>query len=241
MSEKPWREEWDEQADDWVALTGDDPFYDLLNEPALLELLPPPGRRTLDVGCGEGRLARRLAERGHRVIGLDGSETLARGAAGHAAVTPVAVADITALPVPDAVADLAVCFMVLMDVEALERSVAELARVVTAGGHVAVGILHPIITSGLFVPGDPNHTFFMGEYRAPMRHVLGITRDNGQVFTFRVEHRPIEDYSRAFEAAGLTITALREPRPSDELVASHPQFADYQRVPNFLHLLAQRP
>ena len=81
MSEKPWREEWDEQADDWVALTGEDPFYDLLNEPALLELLPPPGRRTLDVGCGEDRLARRLVERGHRVVGLDGSESLARGAA----------------------------------------------------------------------------------------------------------------------------------------------------------------
>src|SRR3954471_10114805 len=75
MSEKAWREEWDEQADDWVELTGDDPFYDLLNEPALLDLLPPPGRRTLDVGCGEGRLARRLVERGHRVVGLDGSES----------------------------------------------------------------------------------------------------------------------------------------------------------------------
>src|SRR5689334_2721533 len=127
MSEKPWREEWDEQADDWVALTLDDPFYDRLNEPAFLELLPPPGRRTLDVGCGEGRLARRLAERGHRVVGLDGSEALARDAGGHPTPIPVGVADITALPVPDAAADLVVCFMVLMDVEALERSVAELA------------------------------------------------------------------------------------------------------------------
>jgi SAM-dependent methyltransferase len=239
MSEKPWRQEWDEQADEWVALTTDDPFYDLLNEPAFLELVPPPGRRTLDVGCGEGRLARRLAERGHHVVGLDGSEALARGAIGHAVSTPVAVADITALPVPDAVADLVVCFMVLMDVEALERSVAELARVVTPDGCVAMGILHPISTSGLFVPGDPNRTFSMGEYRASMRHVLQIARDNGQVFTFRVEHRPIEGYSRAFEAAGLAITALREPRPTDEMVAAHPQFADYQRVPNFLHAVAR--
>ena len=31
-----------------------------MSEPALLELLPPPGRLTLDLACGEGRLARVL-------------------------------------------------------------------------------------------------------------------------------------------------------------------------------------
>jgi SAM-dependent methyltransferase len=239
MSDKPWRQEWDEQADDWVALTQDDPFYDRLNEPAFLELLPPAGRRTLDVGCGEGRLARRLTERGHHVVGLDGSEALARVTTQHRTAIPVAVADVTALPIPDAVADLVVCFMVLMDVQALERSVAELARVVTRDGSIALAILHPINTSGLFVRGDPNHTFFMGAYRTPMRHVLDLTRDNGQVFKFRVEHRPLEDYSRAFEAADLAITALREPRPSDEQTADYPPFADFQRVPNFLHVVAR--
>ena len=129
--------------------------------------------------------------------------------------------------------------MVLMDVEDLDGSVAELARVLAPGGHVCAAILHPILTSGLFVPDDPNRTFYMGEYRTPMRHVLDVTRPNGEVFRFRVEHRPIEDYSRAFEAAGLAITALREPRPSDELVAERPEFADYQRVPDFLHLRAR--
>jgi hypothetical protein len=105
---------------------------------------------------------------------------------------------------------------------------------------VCAAILHPIVTSGLFVPDDPNRTFFMGEYRRPMRHVLDMTRPNGQPFRFRVEHRPVEDYSRAFEAAGLTITALREPCPSDGDVEAVPMMANYQRVPNFLHLRARR-
>lgn len=237
MGETPWREEWEAQADEWVELTTDDPFYELLNKPEFLDLLPAPGERTLDVGCGEGRLARELTARGHAVIGFDGSESLARGA--RSGATPVGVADVTALPVPSSVADLVVCFMVLMDVEELTASVAELARVLAPGGTVAVAILHPITTSGLFVPGDPNRTFFMGEYRTAMRHVLDITRTNGQVFRFRVQHRPMEHYSRAFEEAGLAITALREPRPSDELVARRPEFADFQRVPDLLHVLAR--
>ncbi len=80
----------------------------------------------------------------------------------------------------------------------------------------------------------------MGEYLKPMRHLLEIEREHGGVFHFRVEHRPIERYFRAFERAGLAVSALREPRPSDELVAELPEFANIQRVPNFLHFLARR-
>jgi SAM-dependent methyltransferase len=238
--DQPWREEWEAQADDWVELTTDDPFYDLLNQPAFLELLPEPGRLTVDIGCGEGRLTRELTRLGHSVVAVDGSPRLARAAARHPEPTAVAVGDVAGVPLASGVADLVVCFMVLMDIEELEAAVAEMARILAPSGVVCAAILHPIITSGLFVPDDPNRTFYMGEYRRPMRHVLDITRAGGDVFRFRIEHRPIEDYSRAFEAAGLALTAVREPRPGDDLVAEHPQFADYQRVPNFLHLEARQ-
>jgi SAM-dependent methyltransferase len=240
MSEQPWREEWDRQAEDWVALTADDPYYDLLNRPQFLELVPEPRGLTLEVGCGEGRMARELRARGHRVLGVDGSPALARTANRHATPIPAAVGDSARLPVATGVADLVVCFMVLMDVEDLDRSVAELERVLAPGGVLCAAIMHPIISSGIFVPDDPNHTFFMGEYRAPMRHVLNVTRANGQEFVFRIAHRPLDDYSRAFEAAGLAITALRETNASEELVAEHPEFVNSQRVPDFLHIRAQR-
>jgi SAM-dependent methyltransferase len=233
------REHWQSRADDWIALTRSDPHYDFLNKPSFLELIPPPGALTIEVGCGEGRVSRALIELGHRVVGFDATPALAHAAATHRVALPVALADIAELPIADAAADIVVCFMVLMDIEELDGGVAELARILAPGGTLCVGIMHPIGTSGLFVPRDEYRTFYMGEYLKTMRHVLDIERHDGGTFRFRVEHRPIEKYFRAFEAAGLAVTALREPRPSDELAAERPEFANSLRVPGFLHLLAR--
>ena len=233
------RDHWEREADGWIALTQADPQYDLLNKPAFLELVPAAGRLTIEVGCGEGRVARELLARGHQVVGVDAAPALARAARGHRNALPVAVADIGALPVAAGVADLVVCFMVLMDVEDLDGAVRELARVLAPGGALCVGILHPIMTSGIFVPGDEFRTFYMGEYLKEMRHELEMERRTGGIFRFRVEHRPLERYFRAFVAAGLVVETLREPRASDELVAEHPDFANAQRVPNFLHVVAR--
>ena len=214
--------------------------YDLLNKPSFLELVPGARSLTIEVGCGEGRVARELLALGHRVLGL---RRVARAGPGRG-VSPRGAARSPSptspqLPIATAAADVVVCFMVLMDIEDLDGAVAELARVLAPGGTLCVGILHPIMTSGLFVPGDEYRTFYMGEYLKPMRHVLDIERSDGGIFRFRLEHRPIERYFRAFEAAGLAVTALREPRPSDELAAERPEFANTLRVPNFLHLLAR--
>jgi SAM-dependent methyltransferase len=238
VADEPWRQAWESQADGWIDVTRADPMYDHLNEPAFLELVPAPGRLTLEVGCGEGRMARALARVGHPVLGIDGSVSLARAAATHAEPTRVGLGDAHDLPVRDAAADLVVCFMVLMDVDDLERAVLELARVLEPGGRCCIAVLHPIASSGLFVPGDEYRTFYMGEYLEPMRHVIDIDRQNGGTFRFRIAHRPIDHYSRALEAAGFAIEAIREPQPSEAVVAEFPEVANWARVPDFLHVRA---
>ena len=46
----------------------------------LFELLPPPGRLSLDLACGTGELARELRARGHEVLAVERSRELVREA-----------------------------------------------------------------------------------------------------------------------------------------------------------------
>jgi SAM-dependent methyltransferase len=236
------REEWEDHADEWAVAArtpGYDTFYWYYNEPSFLAFVPPPRGLTLDVGCGEGRLARALMGAGHQVLGVDGSTTLARLAAGADPPLPVTHADASALPVASGAADLVVSFMVLMDVEDLDAAVAELERVLAPDGLICVAILHPIHSAGIFLPDDPNRTFYLGEYQRSMRHVLRVEHE-GLGMTFNIEHRPIEVYSQALEHAGLVIAALREPIPTEQAVSEHPELANYRRVSTWLYLLLRR-
>src|SRR5256885_629629 len=83
---------------------------------------------TLDLGCGEGRLSRDLAERGHRVVSVDSSPTLARAAAAAAPEIPVLMADGAALPLAPGSFDLVIAYMSLQDMDDMAGAVAEAAR-----------------------------------------------------------------------------------------------------------------
>ena len=78
------RDAWEARAEDWVRWARspelDDNFWGF-HLAEFLRFLPAPGRLTVDVGCGEGRLGRALAASGHRVVGFDASPTSARAAA----------------------------------------------------------------------------------------------------------------------------------------------------------------
>src|SRR5262249_18057390 len=67
------RQAWERHAEDWIRWArepGHDSYW-LFHRDRFLELVPPPGNLTLDLGCGEGRLSRDLAARGHRILGID--------------------------------------------------------------------------------------------------------------------------------------------------------------------------
>jgi len=237
------RDAWEEQAENWAtfARTGEiDNAFWLHNLPRFLELLPPAGRLTLDVGCGEGRLGRVLRAAGHRVVAVDGSPTMARFAAEAEDSQSVVVADAAALPVCDAVADLGIAFMSLMDIDDLEQTIRELGRVTVPGGRLCLAIVHPINSAGRFDDETAESPFTVtGSYLECHGYIDVAERENVTV-TFHSEHRPLEAYSRALEDAGFVIEAIREDAVDDEYAMRYPSIARWQRVPLFLHLRAVR-
>jgi SAM-dependent methyltransferase len=216
------RDAWETRAADWVRWARspelDNDFWDF-HLPEFLPFVPAPGRLTVDVGCGEGRLGRVLAGSGHRVVGFDASPTSVRAAGTHPERHPVAVADAVALPLGDDAADLAIAFMSLHDFDDLRAAVAEVARVLSPEGRFCVALLHPALSARM-VDG----------YAAERRYRFTV-ENAGLQMTYEGTHRPLGAYFDALERAGFVVEALREP------VAMRDDGSPYV---NFVHVRGRR-
>jgi SAM-dependent methyltransferase len=228
------RESWDQHADDWIewargegADGHTDHFFWRFSLPELLALLPAPGRRTLDLGAGEGRLSRALARTGHDVVGVEASPALVAAAREADPSIEMHVADAAALPLPDGAVDLAVASMVLMNLDDLPGAMREVARVLAPGGRLCASLVHPF--------NSPKTGSYFEAVAYPEQRVRGGLR-----MTFHDMHRPLSAYARALEDAGMLLEAIREPVPSDGYVAEHPEVARWRADPCFLLLRAVR-
>lgn len=229
------RDEWEAEAERWIAWArapGHDSYWKH-HRRQLLGVLPAPGRCTLDVGAGEGRLTRDLALLGHAVVGLEPSSTMATAAATLDDAPPVVRGDAASLPVADGAVDLVVAFMSLQDVDELEASMAEIGRVLEPGGRAVVAIVHPILSAGGWNFGTGTSSQIGAGYLTRSRTDDTAERD-GLTMRFVSEHRPLVDYSRAVESAGLVVEALRE--PTDPAAGN-----SWSGVPLFLHLRLVKP
>jgi SAM-dependent methyltransferase len=236
------RRTWDENAQEWIAWArapGHDSYW-RFHRDQFLELLPEPGERTLDLGCGEGRLGRDLSAAGHRIVGLDGSPTLARAALDADPSLPMIVGDAARLPLRERSFDLVVAFMILQDVDDLADTARQIARVLRPEGRLCLAIVHPLNSSGVFTGRAPDSPLVIeGSYLASGHYVDQVERD-GLPMTFAGIHRPLEAYVRVLRDAGFLIEDLREPAVPDGAIQKD---ADrrWQRVPLFLHVRAIRP
>jgi len=233
------RAAWEEHASKFIAWArepGHDSYW-RFHRDLFLELLPPPGRRTLDLGCGEGRLSRDLKALGHDVVGIDASPTMLAAAREADPELETHLGDVAALPFADASFDLAIAFMSLQDVEDLEGAVREAARVLVAGGRLCVAIVHPLNSAGRFQGDLADSPFAIsGSYLEPSYYVDEILR-GGLPLTLVSVHRPLQAYIEAVTDAGLLIERLREP-PVPEPGITEPRQRRWQRLPLFLHLRA---
>jgi SAM-dependent methyltransferase len=234
-------EAWERKAADWIrwaCAPGHDSYW-RFHRDQFFELAPPPGRLTLDLGCGEGRVSRDLTARGHRVVGTDASPTLIDAARTAHPEGDYRCVDSAKLPLADGACDLVIAFMCLQDMDDPGSAIAEMSRVLDARGCACIAIVHPLNSAGKFVAESAVSPFVIpGTYLGEFRYTDQVSRD-GLDMAFHSRHRSLEAYSRMLEAAGLYIEAIREPalpavpEPSE-------RSKRWLRIPLFMHLRVRK-
>jgi ubiquinone/menaquinone biosynthesis C-methylase UbiE len=141
---------------------------------------PPKGLRWLDVGCGNGAFTEALIEScaPHSVVGIDPSEgqlAFARKRAG-TKLAEFRAGDAQSLPFADDSFDAAAMALVIAFVPDAAKAVAEMARVVRAGGWVATYMWS--FTEGGFPLAPLNEAVESMGFAVPARPGIAATPEN---------------------------------------------------------------
>jgi 2-polyprenyl-3-methyl-5-hydroxy-6-metoxy-1,4-benzoquinol methylase len=192
---------WEANAEVWDSRMGDEgnDFFNVLCWPALAGLLAPgPGRRYLDIACGNGLTSRRLAALGARVTAFDFSANLiaaAKSRANPEARIDYRVVDATDEPALLALGagqfDAALCNMALFDMAELEPLFRALPRLLKPGGAFVFSLTHPAFNNASTV------------------HVVEEVDDEGEIKT--VYSVKTSRYMTQFQAKGVALRS--QPRP----------------------------
>ncbi len=212
-------------------------LYDVVI-PAVLRFVDETGdvrdRLICDLACGQGVVARQLALRGARVVGIDLSERLLAIARREMITAPHPISYLRddvreAHSLADASFDGVVCNMALMDIPDLDATLRTVRRILTPGGWFIFSITHPCVqmpASTWVRHEDGATTRESGDYFAEgFWRPAGAPGVRGRVGS---HHRMLGTYLNALIRAGLTLDHVAEPPGSEALLQ---RFPGYRSVP----------
>ncbi|MGI8711487.1 MAG: methyltransferase domain-containing protein [Acidimicrobiales bacterium] len=199
--------------------------------------------RVLDVGTGEGQVARLAVAGGAELaVGIDPTANQLAAAVERAGGPHYARAGADAIPFPDASFDAAVACLVFEHIEAVDDAIGEVARILRPGGRFAFFLNHPLLQtpgSGWIddhVLDPPEQYWRIGPYLVEDQSVEEVEKD---VFIPFV-HRPMSRYVNAMADAGLTLRQMLEPPPPPGFLARAAEYAAAASIPRLLVLVAER-
>ena len=234
------RAQWAESVEDWVhqnqsVRTG------MLDSWMLEALGDVSGKCVIDIGCGEGRFCRLLTGLGAETTGIDLTEALVERARSLAVGREnYVVGNAEDLSQMDHESfDLAVSYIVLVDLFDYRRSIQAAFRVLRPGGRFIVCNVHPMRSStplGWIRQGNEKLFYPVDNYT-----IEGPREFNWWGKPFINMHRTLSSYISAFLEAGFVLEGVKEPTPSDAQLAENPTFDDEFRVPNFIIYQLKRP
>jgi SAM-dependent methyltransferase len=197
-------------------------------------------QRVLDIGCGEGQVARRLAESGADVVGLDPARSQVAEASTRGGGPSYAQARAEALPCRSDAFDAVVLCLALEHVDAFDLALHEVARVLAPNGRFVLVLCHPLLQaprSGWVDDGIAGeHYWRIGSYLAEQVEVDEVAPG----VTLRFVHRPLARYVHAMVEAGLVIDGMEEPAPAPSLLSGVWEFPEAATIPRVMLVTARR-
>jgi len=238
---------WEEMAAWWDQRQGEegDLWHRTLIDPTLFRVLGSvEGQDVLDLACGNGYVARKLARSGARVTGADASIAMIERARAREERDPLGisyhVADAASLDdvLGEDAFDVVVCNMALMDMPNAEGALREAARVLKPWGRIVASMVHPCFDLGedsgwLLEKVGPSTTLFrkVSRYRAVSQKRAHWRGEAERIWCTASYHRPLSWYIRALRNAGFVVRAFEEPEPTEEFKAESPQGEWIEQVP----------
>lgn len=230
---------WEEHADWWQRefTNGADPEYTEQILPLIQQHLPSSGRM-LDMGCGEGQVARLAAELGLQVVGLDPAFTQVARAASRAGGPEYFQGGAADVGLATACVDAAVACLVFEHIALIDPALAELARVMRPGGTFLLLLNHPLLQtpgSGWIddqVLDPPEQYWRVGPYLSEANTMEEVEQG---VF-IRFYHRPLSRYINAANEAGFRLERMEEPAPAAGFMARADEYAAAFSIPRLMFL-----
>jgi len=234
---------WDELAPWWSATFthGADQEYEHQILPLAIGHLASR-KVILDLGTGEGQLARRLmaADDERLVIGLDSSAAQLANARSEGGGPQWVQGRGEALPFGDRVFDAVVCCLVIEHAADPDALLAEAARVLGEGGRFLLLINHPLVQgpgSGLVDDTILGERYWrIGPYLPENVNVEQV--DQGVKMAFA--HRPLSRYINPLAEAGLFLTRMEEPEPPFEFLSGSVDMEFERSMPRLCVMIFER-
>ena len=211
-----------------------------------------PDERVLDVACGNGAFARRMAALGARVVACDFAETFIERAKArtseHTDRIVYQVIDATdeaaLLALGKQAFDAAVCTMGLMDMPEIAPLMSALSQLLKPHARFVFSIMHPCFnsTAGMKMVVEEEdrdgelvvvHAIKISQYATPGTHKgLGLIGQPAPQYYF---HRPLNMLFDECFRAGFVLDALAEPTFNADAKPNRPfSWENYHEIPPVL-------
>jgi SAM-dependent methyltransferase len=232
---------WEDKAIWWrdTFAMGDDPEYVEQILPLVREHVKG-AQRVLDIGTGEGQIARTVKESAETVVAIDSAKAMIEQANLRSDGITFMRADVSNLPFEDESFDAVTTCLVIEHVDDMPKAISEISRVLVRGGRFLLLINHPLLqtpNSGWIDDHILEEQYWrIGPYLTENKSMEEV--EAGVFIPFI--HRPLSTYINTMAANGLFVTQMVEPAPPPGFIARAEEYEEAATIPRLLMLRTEK-